>query len=62
MSAQEYQPVHTVVVNSQEQYSVWPVLAAVPAGWRETGFRGTRAECLEHVEAVWTDLRPLSVR
>ncbi len=55
-------PAHTVVVNEQEQYSVWPVLARTPAGWRETGFQGSRAECLEHIAAVWTDLRPLSVR
>ncbi|MFD7904192.1 MbtH family protein [Kitasatospora sp. NPDC059722] len=59
---QEYQPVHTVVVNDQEQYSVWPVLVPVPAGWRETGFRGDRAACLAHVAEVWTDLRPLAVR
>jgi MbtH protein len=57
-----YEPIHAVVINGEEQYSVWPILVAVPAGWRETGFRGTRAECLEHIETVWTDLRPLSVR
>ncbi|WP_371547721.1 MbtH family protein [Streptomyces sp. NBC_00554] len=56
------EPVHTVVVNAEEQYSVWPALLPVPDGWRETGTRGTRAECLEHIESVWTDLRPLSVR
>lgn len=61
-AVQEYQPVHTVVVNQEEQYSVWPVLVPVPAGWRETGYRGTRAECLDHIAEVWTDLRPLSVR
>ncbi|MFD4691717.1 MbtH family NRPS accessory protein [Streptomyces sp. NBC_00683] len=62
MSDQKDQQVHTVVVNDQEQYSVWPVLVPVPQGWRETGRRGTRAECLEHIESVWTDLRPLSIR
>ncbi|MDF6045870.1 MbtH family NRPS accessory protein [Streptomyces sp. JH14] len=62
MSDQKDQPVHTVVVNEQEQYSVWPDLVAVPQGWRETGRRGTHAECLEHIESVWTGLRPLSIR
>ncbi|GAA3846481.1 hypothetical protein GCM10022243_10820 [Saccharothrix violaceirubra] len=53
---------HTVVVNHEEQYSVWPADLPVPAGWREAGFRGTRAEALAHIETVWTDLRPASVR
>lgn len=51
-----------VVVNHEEQYSVWPVDRPVPAGWREAGFTGTREECLAHVEEVWTDMRPLSLR
>ena len=52
----------TVVVNHEEQYSVWPVDRPVPAGWREAGFTGTREECLAHVDEVWTDMRPLSLR
>ncbi|MEV5903056.1 MbtH family NRPS accessory protein [Streptomyces sp. NPDC052127] len=56
------EPWHTVVVNHEEQYSVWPVLLPLPGGWRATGFTGTRAACLEHIETVWTDLRPLSLR
>jgi MbtH protein len=62
MSDQEHEVEHTVVVNHEEQYSVWPVLIPVPRGWRETGFRGTRGACLAHIAEVWTDLRPLSVR
>ncbi|MEU2245152.1 MULTISPECIES: MbtH family protein [Streptomyces] len=62
MSEQESQAVHTVVVNAEEQYSLWPAATPVPAGWTETGHRGTHAECLAHIESVWTDLRPLSVR
>lgn len=53
---------HLTVVNDEDQYSVWPEDQPVPAGWRETGFRGTRDECLDHIAEVWTDLRPRSVR
>nr|BFE59781.1 MbtH family NRPS accessory protein [Dactylosporangium thailandense] len=56
------EPVFAVVVNHEEQHSVWPDGRTVPAGWRDTGVRGTRAECLAHIAQVWTDLRPLSVR
>ena len=52
----------TVVVNDEEQYSVWPADRPLPGGWREAGRRGTREECLAHVDEVWTDLRPRSVR
>src|SRR5262249_20369055 len=53
---------HNVVINDEEQYSIWPAAREVPAGWRATGFGGTKAECLAHVEEVWTDMRPLSLR
>lgn len=51
-----------VVVNGEEQYSIWPADIDLPAGWRQEGVRGTREECLAHVERVWTDMRPLSLR
>ncbi|MBT2385847.1 MbtH family NRPS accessory protein [Streptomyces sp. ISL-11] len=51
-----------VVVNDEEQYSIWPAGNPVPAGWRATGFRGGNAECLAHVAEVWLDMRPLSLR
>ena len=51
-----------VVKNHEEQYSVWPVDRDLPLGWVEDGTRGTRKECLDHIEKVWTDMRPLSVR
>ncbi len=54
--------VHTVVINDEEQYSIWPTFRPVPAGWREVGVRGTKAECLAHIETVWTDMRPASLR
>ncbi|MFH9349521.1 MbtH family protein [Kitasatospora sp. NPDC017646] len=53
---------HLVVLNDEEQYSVWPAERDVPAGWRAEGFEGTRQECLDHVSLVWTDMRPLSLR
>ena len=53
---------YSVVVNDEEQYSIWPDGRDVPAGWREAGFAGTKDECLAHVDEVWTDMRPLSLR
>ncbi len=52
----------SVVVNDEEQYSVWAADVAPPAGWRAVGFTGTRQECLDHIESVWVDMRPLSLR
>lgn len=51
-----------VLGNHEEQYSLWPDYKAVPTGWRETGQRGSKAECLAYVEREWTDMRPLSLR
>lgn len=51
-----------VVVNDEEQHSLWPVFAQVPAGWRVVFGEASRAECLEYVESNWTDLRPRSLR
>jgi MbtH protein len=51
-----------VVVNDEEQYSIWAADRELPAGWRAEGFAGTREECLAHIEAVWTDMRPRSLR
>jgi MbtH protein len=51
-----------VVRNDEEQYSVWPADRDLPPGWSATGFSGGRDECLAHVEQVWTDMRPASVR
>lgn len=51
-----------VVVNGEEQYSIWAADRPCPAGWREEGFSGDRNECLEHIDQVWTDMRPRSLR
>ena len=53
---------YTVVVNHEEQYSIWPADRALPAGWREAGKKGLKPECLEYIKTVWTDMRPLSLR
>jgi MbtH protein len=49
-----------VVINDAEQYSIWPRRREIPDGWRASGFTGTRAECLAHIDEVWTD--PVAVR
>jgi MbtH protein len=51
-----------VVMNHEEQYSIWPEYKAIPNGWREAGFRGPKKDCLDFVDRVWTDMRPLSLR
>lgn len=54
--------VYRVVVNHEEQYSIWPVHRDNPLGWNDAGKSGTKAECLAHIKEVWTDMRPLSLR
>ena len=54
----EYQ----VLVNSEEQYSLWLAGQAIPNGWRQVGPKGQKQVCLDYVKEVWTDMRPLSVR
>ncbi|HXZ07493.1 MAG TPA: MbtH family protein [Paraburkholderia sp.] len=51
-----------VVVNDEEQYSIWPDFKAIPAGWREAGKAGKKEACLAWIDEVWTDMRPLSLR
>lgn len=53
---------HVVVVNGEEQYSVWLADRPLPEGWRAEGTSGTRAHCLAHIDEVWTDMRPRSLR
>jgi MbtH protein len=53
---------YTVVINDEEQYSIWPTFRPVPAGWREVGVSGPKAACLAHIDTVWTDMRPASLR
>jgi MbtH protein len=53
---------YTVVVNHEEQYSIWPADNELPLGWQLVGKSGSKTECLEYIEEVWTDIRPLSLR
>lgn len=54
--------IYTVLMNDEEQYSLWPSHKDIPAGWQSVGVTGTKAECMEYVDKVWTDITPLSVR
>lgn len=54
--------VYNAVVNHEEQYSIWPADRELPLGWRDAGKQGTKQECLDFIESVWTDMRPLSLR
>ncbi|MEO6702274.1 MAG: MbtH family protein [Jatrophihabitantaceae bacterium] len=51
-----------VLVNDEEQHSLWPSFVDAPAGWRVAFGSGTRADCLDYVEQNWTDMRPRSLR
>ncbi|MGW4637722.1 MbtH family protein [Sphaerisporangium sp. NPDC004334] len=53
---------HQVVVNDEDQYSLWPLDRELAAGWRAEGFTGGKEECLSHIEEIWTDMRPRSAR
>ncbi|TLQ44536.1 MbtH family protein [Streptomyces marianii] len=53
---------YLVVVNHEEQHSIWPTGRDIPDGWLSTGFTGKIDACLAEVERVWTDMRPLSLR
>lgn len=61
-TVQEDTAVYRVVVNDEEQYSVWPADREDPPGWRREGFAGPRGACLDHIGTVWTDMRPASLR
>jgi MbtH protein len=54
--------VYTVVMNHEEQYSIWPKHKTIPQGWKAVGKEGLKQECLQYVDEVWTDMRPLSLR
>lgn len=60
--ATEDASVYKVVVNHEEQYSIWPAHRENATGWRDAGKTGSRQECLAHIKDAWTDMRPLSLR
>ena len=61
-SEREDTTIYQVVVNHEEQYSIWPADRELPLGWRDAGKSGLKPECLAWIEEVWTDMRPLSLR
>jgi uncharacterized protein YbdZ (MbtH family) len=61
-SDKEDTTIYKVVMNHEEQYSIWPDYKEVPRGWTHVGKAGLKAECLAYIKEVWTDMRPLSLR
>ncbi len=53
---------YNVVINHEEQYSIWPVDKSIPLGWNTVGKSGQKADCLAYIKEAWTDMRPLSLR
>ena len=62
MDEREDNTIYKVVVNHEEQYSIWPADRDNPVGWKDAGKMGPKADCLAFVKEVWTDMRPLSLR
>ncbi len=62
MSDDEDTTTYRVVINAEEQYSIWPDFKEIPPGWRDAGKQGTKDECLAYIKEAWTDMRPLSLR
>jgi MbtH protein len=60
--AKEDTRTYIVLVNHEEQYSLWLADREIPLGWSAVGEPGTKDECLEYVQQVWTDMTPLSLR
>lgn len=54
--------IYKVVVNHEEQYSIWPANRENPVGWNNADKSGLKQECLDYIKEVWTDMRPLSLR
>lgn len=59
---EEQELTYKVVVNHEEQYSIWPANRELPAGWSDEGTVGPKDECLSHIDEIWVDMRPLSLR
>jgi len=59
---QEDMYTYKVLVNHEEQYTIFDANREPPLGWKEVGKQGTKQECLDYIREVWTDIRPLSIR
>jgi len=62
LEEKEDHTVYKVVINHEEQYSIWPVDRENALGWKDAGKTGPKQECLDYITQVWTDMRPLSLR
>ena len=56
------EPEYFVVINEEEQYSIWATYKEIPKGWKSVGVKGSKSDCLAHIKSVWVDMRPLSAR
>ena len=54
--------VFCILANEEEQYSLWPDNLDLPAGWTKIDFTGTKEDCLQHINEIWVDMRPKSIR
>jgi MbtH protein len=54
--------IYAVIINHEEQYSIWPADREIPLGWRAEGKQGLKEECVAYIKEIWTDMRPLSLR
>ncbi len=62
MSDEQDDRIYIVLINHEEQYSLWLKDVDIPAGWRQVGTEGSKADCARYVDEVWQDMRPLSLR
>ncbi|MBG86574.1 MAG: hypothetical protein CMO80_06705 [Verrucomicrobiales bacterium] len=62
MSDANSEPTYLVVISEEGRYSIWPEYKEIPWGWKAEGKSGPKQECLDHIEEIWTDMRPLSLR
>jgi len=62
MNKFEDNTIYKVVMNHEEQYSIWPANRENALGWNDAGFTGTKEQCLAYINEVWQDMRPLSLR
>ena len=62
MDSNEDETIYKIVMNHEEQYSIWPAYRENALGWNDEGTQGTKEECLAHIKEIWTDMRPLSLR
>lgn len=62
MNDSESEEKYYVVKNNEEQYSIWPSYKKIPLGWDPLGEPRSKDACLNYIDEVWTDMRPLSLR